>query len=249
MSDGSPNIDPTSIPALCHAIRADAVHWTETWSFSLSGTRSSIEIVAGLSGQPSIRDAPIDVLRKQPHAWPATLMSPFATTALLAAMHRSGMRLGMGVTPYPTHWYSAEEITQILTVADRELLLEETRRNTAAEAPSRLTCLWAAEDTVAGRNWVERMMGHNSFVIPVELLAAMRAARCDAHWLELLHDRPDVAGRYWSDEPADREEPLWEYLLDGTIRARDQADVDRIKNWAAGNIPSDLLGPPSNNAR
>jgi hypothetical protein len=238
-----PNVDSAGLPSLAHGVRADGVHWTEVWNFSLAGTRSSIEMGAALESQPSLRDAPIEVLHHRPRDWPRTFMSPFAVLVWQGSMSRAGMRIGMGVAPYETRWYSEQQVAQIVAAADREVLLEERRRRVSPHASSRLTCIWAAEDTTSGRNFIQRLMGPHAFVLSVEVLAAIRVSKCDARWLdEAALGSVEAADQYWNGSPMG-DHALWEYLIDGTIGAREPEDVERMTYWARSNIPPDLLGP------
>lgn len=241
----SPNVSFDEIPPLVHGLRADSVHWTECWNFGLAGTRSSTEMVGTAEGWPSLREVPLDALRTRPDQWPATALSPFAMLVWQGAMVHAGMVLGMGVQPYETRWYSPEQTELIVRHADRELAFEAVRRDVAPHTASRLTCIWAAEDTLDGRNFVQGIMGHSSFVMPVSIVFALRVSRCDARWLDRWQRGDgDAAIGYWSGKPTD-DGPLWEYLIDGTIRADDPEDADRVKRWSFENVPPDLRGPPA----
>jgi hypothetical protein len=239
-----PNLDPADAPALTHGIRADSVHWVDCWNFGLAGTRSATEMVASVEGTPSLRDAPLEVLRERPDEWPPTFLSAFGMLVLQGAMVRAGLRLGTGAPPRETRWHSDADTAVVLRRADRELQLEQARQIAAPHAASRLSCLWAAQDTEAGRNWVHRMLGHNSFVVPVVVITAIRMSRCDARWLDQLEARGDeAAAGYWTGKPHG-EVPLWEFLIDGTISATDPDDTARIRAWARENVPSDLRWTP-----
>ncbi len=232
-----------SVPtSLIHGIRADGVHWTDCWNFSLAGTRTSVEVIAAIEGTPSLRDAPMDVLRERPTQVPATFLSPFASLVFQGAMLRAGMRLGYGSPPFQTRWFSDKDEQRTLLRSDRELLFEEVRRTASPDKPSRLACIWAAENTTAGRNYVEGLMGRQSFVVEVEVVVMIRVAKCDAHWLDHWQNAGvDAAGGYRSGQPMN-EDPLWEYLIEGSIRATDPDDVARIRQWAWNNIPPDIRG-------
>ena len=233
----SPSIDPSDVPDLFHGIRADSAHWHEVWNFSLAGTRTAIASTASVYGLATLGEVPLDDLRQRPEAFPGTFVSGFGATVMQAAMIRAGMNVGIGVPPYETRWYSDEVRDRIIHNADRELIFEQVRRAVAPDASSRLSCIWAVEDTWRGRAWVERMMGVESFTFSARLVTAVRVSRCDARWLDATSDlRQDAARGYWSGDVMGSD-PLWEYLIEGVIQARNAEDVQRAKHWAVANYP------------
>lgn len=101
----------------------------------------------------------------------------------------------------------------------------------------------AAEENLNGRNYVQRLVGHASFVMPVSIVAAIRVSRCDARWLDFWETRgTEAASAYWSGAPAD-DRPQWEYLFEGTISANEADDFERVRQWSLENVPPDLKGP------
>lgn len=233
-----PNVEPRSVGRLFHGIRADDFHWQEAWNISLAGTRIAVATVAAVEGYPSLGDVPMDQLRGHPQSFPATFLSPFGSTVFQGAMVRAGMRLGVGMPPYPTRWAPPSHNERVLQNADRELLIEEVRRRAAPHAASRLSCIWAAENTAEGRAWVERLVGRASFTFHVSITTATRVSRCDARWLETLRDGgDDAAAGYWSGQPCTANGALWEYLIEGAIKVVNEEDVQRIKAWALDNLP------------
>jgi hypothetical protein len=149
-------------------------------------------------------------------------LSGFMVTLRLGAIVRAGGRIGWGVPPYPTRWATDEVQERILRNANRELALEAGRRKHAPNAPSRLCCLWLAEDTVEGRNWVQTMVGSRSFVMQVIVTIELASFRSDARWLDRVHANPedtDAVAGYWSGRPLG-DTPLWEYLLEGRANRR-----------------------------
>ena len=143
---------------LIHSLRADEEHWIDVWNFSLAGTRSSIGLADRAQALVTPCEVDLAVLSGPPQDWPPMFLSGFLVTVRLGAMVREGLRLGRGVWPYPTRWATGEGEQRILANADREIALERGRRLHAPTAPSRLCCLWLAEDTTEERHWVGRMM-------------------------------------------------------------------------------------------
>ena len=227
-----------------HGVRADDEHWPDVWNFSLAGTRGSVGLLNAVEGQTLPGEADLEVLRGAPSAWPGMFMSGFLVVVWQGAIVRTGLRLGRGVPPYRTRWVTEEQANAILRATDRELALEAGRRKHSASAPSRLSCLWLAEATANGRNWVHRIMGANSFVMDVRISICHSMARCDARWLERVHEHPDdveaVRG-YWSGR-AFGEQPTWEYLLEGQIAGSDSVEIERLREFVRVNgPPKDLI--------
>ena len=230
-----------------HGFRADDDHWSDTWNFSLAGTRGSIGLINTTESHTTPYDVDLSVLGGSPRDWPPMFLSGFMVTLRLGGIIRTGGRLGWGVPPYPTRWATDEAQERILRNANRELALEAGRRQHAPFAPSRLCCLWLAEDTVTARNWVHGMVGPQAFVMQVRVTIELASFRCDARWLDRVHVDPDdaeaVAG-YWSAS-AQGDDPLWEHLLEGQIAAADQDELERLREFIrTQGPPADLLGPP-----
>jgi hypothetical protein len=226
-------------------VRADDWHWDDVWNFHLEGTKTALELVALSEGARSPRDIPIELLRDGPlDAWPAMFLSPFLGCVRQGIVVRRGGVLGYGVPPYETRWLSSSDAAMTLRAADRELLLESVRREVAPNAASRLSCVWASEDTLAGRNWIRSMFSEPLFIVPVEVRHPVRWTRCDARWLESLEASDEQAVEsYW--EGVSTDEPLWEYLIEGQIACTDEDDLERIRAFVQEKgPPPDLLGPP-----
>ena len=153
---------------LIHAIRVDQTHWPDLWNFSLRGTRNSPSLSSLAEGwtQPSAID--LSVLNGPVEDWPDMALSGTMIGIWLGALVREGRAIGVGAPPYETRWAPAEVPGQILQHADRELALEAGRREHAPNAPSRLSCLWLADDLLDARNWIYRMMGPESLLLHVQ---------------------------------------------------------------------------------
>jgi hypothetical protein len=241
--------DPTEAASLIHGVRADDEHWTDVWNFSLEGTRGSLGLINLSEQHTTPYDVDLTVLAGPPQHWPPMFLSGFMITMRLGAIVRSSGQIGWGVPPYPTRWAPQDVAQRILRNADRELALEAGRRVHAPSAPSRLCCLWLAEDGPGTRTWLTRMLGVRSFVMRVRLTIELRTHRCDARWLDDVHRDPcdarSVAG-YWSGLPRDDDvDALWEVLLEGQIATADSEELARLREFIQINgPPADLLGPP-----
>jgi len=233
-------------PKFVHGLRVDDDHWPDLWNFSLAGTRSSIGLANALQFAETPYDVDLTVLEGPPELWPNLFLSGFMVTLRLGAIVRAGGKIGWGIDPYPTTWASPEQCQAVLRAADRELALEAGRRRYAAAAPSRLCCLWLAEATAKGRNWVGQMLGRDSFVLEVSVAIQLNWFRADARWLDAIADDSEAAiAGYWSGG-AHAADPLWEYLLEGQIFATDAEDLALIRGYIDSvGPPQDMLGPPA----
>jgi hypothetical protein len=152
------------------------------------------------------------------------------------------------VAPHATKWATPESLERVKRAADRELALEAGRRSHEPLAPSRLCCLWLAENTTQGRTWVQQIVGPQSFVMQVQMTHAMMLCRCDARWLDRVQAKPsdeEAVTGYWSGQPCGAER-LWEYLLEGQIKAAEAAELQRLREFVRiQGPPADLRAAPS----
>lgn len=123
-----------------------------------------------------------------------------------------GSQLGFSETQQ-NHW---------IGVYRNELRFEELRRHYAPQSPSRLGCIWAAEDSVEGRAMLEGMFGadHSRIIVSIEIIHALNLFRADASCFDRFcaTQDDDFARMYWQGETITSQ---WEYLIDGAIRVTD----------------------------
>jgi hypothetical protein len=90
------------------------------------------------------------------------------------------------------------------------------------------------------------MVGPQSFIMQVQVTIDLRSCRCDARWLDQVHADPsdaDAVAGYWSGAPH-RDDPLWEYLLEGQIAAGDADELERLRDFVKiEGPPAHMLGP------
>jgi hypothetical protein len=203
--------------------------WHAAWNFHLSGSLASLDFLNAVEfSRVSIRELPIEDLRRADFSERAFSSRMIAIRQ--AAAVREGGLIGEGVEPHRTHLFDHIETERVVRLADLELRLEEMRREFAPEAPSRIACLYLAEDSVTGRNMVWRLKGRDAFLMRVRVANAERVFRADPRWLDEPWEQARIE-RYWAGD-SEGDSPLWEYLLDGQIEATDPSELERLVRWA-----------------
>jgi len=129
---------------------------------------------------------------------------------------------------------SQHEKQWILKASEVELRFEEIRRAQFPDRVSRLSCLWLAERTEAGKAHVVAMFGEDVFILDVRLGRTLNLCRADTTWFELYwrEVRDDCIEKYWSGMPYG-DLSSWEYLLDGEIIADNAQQIEFIRNHGA----------------
>lgn len=126
-----------------------------------------------------------------------------------------------------------------IKIAELEIEFEKGRRIYNYSAPSRLSCLYLAEDDLDSREML-RGMFVNVFsrpkIINVEILNQMEIVQVDHKWVNKYFEEPnkDYIKKYWTGIAYNEDFPSWEYLLEGTIIMKDKIQIlemdDRIKS-------------------
>ena len=231
---------PIPPASLIHGLAAE--DWLACWNMQLEGTLTSFDFAneVGL-GKPGLRRLAMEDLRSG--SFGEVSLAPRMRCLWQAAIIRSGGWVGEGVPPYATRKASVDESERVVRQADFELRMEEARRDLAASAPSRIGCLYLAEDSISGRTMVSRLKGHDAFLMQVRVLHSLRIARADSQWLDGQIDEKEIIG-YWRGEPR-TDTPVWEYLLDGKIESTNEEELERLKQWGweAGRRASGSQGP------
>jgi hypothetical protein len=204
----------TSISSLSgHFIHGvDLEDFYPCWNLALTGTLSSPDFsVSGDAGlyashQP-IRDTPIERLRTV--GLPPGMVSPRARCLIS----------------------TANEDRHVTERRAAELAFEEARRALAPDAPSRLSSLYLAEDSQAGRNHVRSMLGSDIHILRVSVPICVRSRRVDTAWFDCYWDDPaqKYIENYWQSVQKESVCTTWELLIDGVIQADDIAGLDYLK--------------------
>jgi hypothetical protein len=110
---------------------------------------------------------------------------------------------------------TARLVAQHFQILSRELTMELVRRDVAPQAPSRQTCLWAADTLEQAHRWFARLEGQKTLL---RLSAAGVVHRADASLLSADAEPYSAiiakAERYWRGEMGDN--PEYETLFSGT---------------------------------
>lgn len=179
---------------------------------------------------PNIKEIPMDKLSK--FGVPQGILSPRAACLTEAAILRNGGRLGEGTIN--TKWFTREKSDQIKRIADIELDFEAERRKVAPKAVSRLSCLWVAEDSVAGRKLVESMFP-DRVVLNVCIPRALGVSKVDVGWFDKYAKEKNrqYIHSYWMGTISDDNNPKWEYLVDGELEISDKYQLEVIRQYGA----------------
>lgn len=180
----------------------------------------------------SVRDVPIEVLRTS--GPPQGVLAPRAAQFVSAAsIARRGGHVGVGVEN--TNWLSQEQADRILRLGDIELAFEARRRELLPDGASRLSSLYVADGSEAGRAHIREMLGNQVFVVEVSIPAAIRVSKADTRWFDRYCETPDpqFIDQYWKSVPGPDGDPTWEYLVDGAIQVEDTASLEYIRQRGA----------------
>ncbi|SEO65584.1 hypothetical protein [Pseudomonas sp. NFACC39-1] len=137
----------------------------------------------------------------------ATFMKGFMLSREMTITDGYGSRRG----------WLGEEKDRLIKIYETELLMEEVRRRVAPEAPSRLGCIWVAEDGPHGRALLQEMFSGSRHIVSVAIEQKINLFKADASFYDQLFETgdPTAAERYWRGEALSSK---WELLLDGAIR-------------------------------
>ena len=199
---------------LIHAVCVD--NFLAGWNIGLANTLWSADCAdlrAHQSGASSmIRDLPMDKLKR------GELPSMFLQPRLMDIIINRNDRL----------W-------------SLELSLEEARRKYSPDAPSRFSCLYIAEDTKETREWLSKMFGGSRALFKVKIQTCERIHKVDSAWIDHMSDKQNQAdlAAYWQSVPFDKDNPKWEYLIDGFIEFTDPAEIE---SFDYGAKPSGEVG-------
>lgn len=135
-----------------------------------------------------------------------------------------------------------EKERHVIKIADLEIEFERGRRIYNYSAPSRLSCLYLAENNFDSREML-RSMFVNVFsspkIINVEILNQMELVQVDHKWVDKYFAEPneDYIKNYWNGMQHNEDFPSWEYLLEGTIIMANSEQMLEIDNHVQNEFP------------
>jgi hypothetical protein len=174
---------------------------------------------------------PFDQLETKADDIFAGLINPRSAVLVQASLLRKGVKLKDSLTGKPI---TAEQEKKILNKADVELAFEKHRRSLDSGMPSRLTCLFLAEDDedINGRLNIQDMLTRLDWkpqVLQVEIENQLALHKADNRWYDYYFDdpKPEYIVNYWNGTPLDAV-PTWEFLLEGSVRLTSQNDIELV---------------------
>ncbi|WP_041948627.1 DUF2441 domain-containing protein [Turneriella parva] len=159
-------------------------------------------------------------------------LSPRLKRVLMSSWARNGLQVGIGQSE--TRWLSMEQVQKIHSIAEFEITCEKLRRKINPKLPSRLMCIYLAEDSLDGRLMLANMFGYSGdpVILQVRIKYALRIHRADSKWLEIYQTNRDTTAieQYWKGNPFN-EIPQYEYLIDGAIELVNSYDAENLRQF------------------
>jgi hypothetical protein len=166
------------------------------------------------------------------NAFKDSFISPRLTYVMLSCWHRNNYKIGIGLED--TKWFSEGNVEKINKLAETEIAFEKVRRLVNSSLPTRLTCIYLAEDNLEGRTMLQNMFPSkkNFRIVPIKIRFCDKIHKADSKWIsnyELTGDFLSIEN-YWKGLQFD-DQPQFEYLLDGQIELADSEDSEYIKQY------------------
>lgn len=160
-----------------------------------------------------------------------TFLTPRLTYVYISHLHNKGLKVGVGLTN--TIYYPEIEIERIINIANLEIEFEKIRKKINPNLPSRLMCIYLAEDDLDGRIMLNNMFHkrRNFLIVPVKIEFVLRFHKADSKWVEVYEKTKEKKAieNYWNGKTYDKN-PQYEYLLDGGIELLNLTDKEKIFN-------------------
>ncbi len=210
----------------------DLSNWYLCHNLSLSGKLFSpccLSLLYSKIEYSNIYNTPISDLKNNINVPYGFITPRSVSSVIIAPLIRKGMDVGFGVQN--TEFLPDDQKEHILKMSSVELKFEEIRREVSPEAPSRLSCLWLAENTAEGRNHIQNMLGDSIYIFKVKILLKIRLSKADTKWFDeyCLKPNKDYIENYWNSIPYHDESATWEYLLEGAIEMVDDKELKYIQ--------------------
>ena len=161
-------------------------NWHACWNFSINGRICSPDIY--FSNNPSFKDihksvyeTSLEELQSRGTPFPTPRFISFFKDIILEHNIQTG-KLLLDIKP--------EHINKINLINRIEFEFERIRREIANNSPTRLSCLWIAEDNDIGRKHIYNMLG-NVFITRVKIPIFKRVQKVDTEWFEKYYEEND----------------------------------------------------------
>ncbi|MEO8517469.1 MAG: hypothetical protein ABI426_12015 [Flavobacterium sp.] len=144
---------------------------------------------------------------------------------------KNGLKIGIGVPN--TIFFTQNQIDRIHRIAQLEIDFEKGRREINEIHPSRLSCIYLAEDSIDGRTMLKNMFlsKQNFRIAQVSVCLEAQFLKVDSKWIDYYEKTGDKSAitSYWNGVDYDTF-PEHEYLLEGQIELINPEDKIYIEN-------------------
>jgi hypothetical protein len=171
---------PGTIPE-SFSLGIDLDNWQTCHNFSLAGTISSTEVAVSTvpAGTfPSVKTMDLDAFRRGETG--TGMLSPRFANRILMPLKATG---------------------RLDAIGEIELEFEKKRRQLAPDTPSRLSCMWLAEDSEAGRSHIGQMFSttRRLYVVRVRVFLALAFRAAHTGWFDQYVEKRDEESiaNYW----------------------------------------------------
>ncbi len=158
-----------------------------------------------------------------------TFLSPRLLYVFMSCWNRNGLKVGIAMDR--PRFYSHDYINRINRIAELEIEFEKVRRKINNDLPSRLMCIYLAEDNVDGRIMLQNMFHRKKSpcIVSVKIKSLLRLHRADSKWIDEYESTKNKLSieNYWKGISFDNR-PQYEYLLEGEIELQRPEDREFI---------------------
>lgn len=158
-------------------------------------------------------------------------ISPRFQYITLSSWVRNGLKIGIGLTN--PKMYSKSDIERIHRIAELEIEFEKIRRIVNKNLPSRLSCIYLAENSFEGRTMLKNMFLNKKtkfLITEIEITEYIAFHKADSKWIVNYEITKDVTAviNYWLGKDFDNL-PEYEYLVEGILNLKNESDRKHIE--------------------
>ena len=187
-----------------------------------------------------ITDIPVEKLPTEAHLQQVGIMTVRWGLMWMGSILRTGGKVGFGMN-YPK-WFGEKQNEQIKRISEAEIEFEKIRREINKDLPSRLTCIFLADNTDDGRIHLHNMLFNLSrpYVVDVSPGLTLKIIKVDSKYFDkyMEEKNPDYIINYWKGVASNFENyDTWEYLFEGSINIINESQIDYIKQFGVFEAP------------